>query len=461
MIFLLCFTFVLANFNTQYVTDELQIQHTDLNSSKTYLLSMILTQIPKNNYCLPLLQVIVNNQIYNDTLAYSIKADIQKVYFQSTDAITIKVSCNVLDYFQNQKNLNKTMHFNLSLHEAQQHISLPCQFPYYGQNCSLSIQQIYKEFAVTISIQNNTWFYAYAILDDDNYEIIVENGKLQFGVSIISFDKINTTTLPTFFQDFIVLDSDNDENLISLSHSKKSSNSIYIIGFYNFNPTQIQEITITITTAFQDQEFPFWAIMLLISIVIFGLILFIIILCHFRRQYKKLTQIQPALDRKVLKKYIPTQKIDSKMKQETCSVCLLQFELKEKYCLTPCKHYFHEQCLIDWTTKQANCPVCRQGLLENEIIELLEVKSNRNRETKETKIQEVIQSKENPPSQTYRDLPFLQLSSSPFRTQCKIELDSSPQGGNSPQIVQFDGSPQNLTNRNLYFQSDGIVESQN
>ncbi|CAD8085311.1 unnamed protein product [Paramecium sonneborni] len=354
------------------------------------------------------------------------------------------------------------MYFNLTLNEAKQYISPTCQFPNYGQNCSLSIQQIQKEFSVTILILNNTWFYAYTILDDDNYEIVVENENSLFGISIISFDNINITALPSFFLNFIVLKSDRDQQQISLSNTKQSSNSIYIIGLYNFNSTQIQKITITITNSIKNEEFPFWATMLLLSIVIFGLILFIIILSNFRQQYKKLTQIKPALDRKVFQKFMPTLKIDSKMISETCSVCLVQFELKEKYCQTPCQHYFHQQCLLDWTTKQANCPVCRQGLLENEIIQLLEAKSNRNRETKELNIQEAIKSKDNPPqSQTYRDLPFLQLSSSPSRTQYKIELDNSPQAGNSPQIIQFDGSPQNLTNRNLCFQSDVIVESQN
>ncbi|CAD8052957.1 unnamed protein product [Paramecium primaurelia] len=461
MIFLLCISAVLANFNTQYVTDQLEIQQTNLNSSKTYLVSMIITQLPINNYCLPLLQIIINNQTYNDSLAYSIKANIQKVYFDQTENITIKVSCNLLEYFQNQKNINKTMHFNLTLNEAKQHIQSPCQFPHYGQNCSLSIQQIQKEFSVTILILNNTWFYAYTILDNNNYEVYVQNGESLFGISIISFNKVNVTRLPSFLQNFVVLNTDNDENQISLSQTEDSQDSIYIIGLYNFNSTQIQEITITITNSFQNEEFPFWATILLISIVIFGLLLFLIILCHYRRQYKKITQIKPALDRKVLKKYMPTKKVDSKMSSDTCSVCLVQFELKEKYCQTPCNHYFHDQCLYDWTTKQANCPVCRQGLLENEINQLQEVKKNRNLQAEQLNNQESIKSKEDPPSQTYRDLPFLQLSSSPFRTQCKIELDCSPQGEHSPQIIQFDGSPQNLTNRNLYFQSDGIVESQN
>ncbi|CAD8189526.1 unnamed protein product [Paramecium octaurelia] len=462
MIFLLCISAVLASFNTQYVTDQLEIQQTNLNSSKSYLLSLIITQLPQNNYCLPLLQVIINNETHNDSLAYSIKANIQKVYFNSTDNITIKVSCNMLEYFQNQKNINKTMHFNLTMTEAKQHISQPCQFPHYGQNCSLSIQQIQKEFSVTILILNNTWFYAYTILDNDDYEIYVQNGESLFGISIISFNKENATRLPSFLQNLIVLDSyNNDENQISLPKTENSQESIYIIGLYNFNSTQIQEITITITASDKNEDFPIWATILLISIVIFGLLLFLIILCHYKRQYKKLTQIKPALDRKVLKKYMPPQKVDTKMSTDTCSVCLVQFELKEKYCKTPCNHYFHEQCLLDWTTKQANCPVCRQGLLENEINELMEVKNIRNRQVEELTIKEAIKQKDDPPSQTYRDLPFLQLSSSPFRSQCKIELDCSPQAEHSPQIIQFDGSPQNLTNRNLCFQSDGIVESQN
>ncbi|CAD8171030.1 unnamed protein product [Paramecium octaurelia] len=461
MIFLLCISSVLASFNTQYVTDQMEIQHTNLNSSRTYLLSLIITQYPKNNYCLPLLQVIMNNQIYNDSQAYSVRANVQKVYINGTESVIIKVNCNVLEYFQNQKNINKTMHFNLTLNDAKQHSSILCQFPHYGQNCSLSILQIQKEFSVTILILNSTWLYAYAILDNNDYEIIVQNGESLFGVSIVSINKLNVTVLPSFLQNFVVLEQTDEEKEIQISRTEDDQDNVYVIGLFNFNSTQIQEITITLTAGFKSEEFPFWVTMLLISIIVFGMLLLLIILLLFRRQYKKLTQIKPALDKKVIMKYMPPQKADSKMIKDTCSICLVQFELKDKFCQTPCRHVFHEQCLVDWTTKQANCPVCRQGLLEKEINELMEIKNNRNRKVKDLNIEEALKSKDDAQSQTYRNFPLLQLSSSPFRTQLKIELDCSPQAEHSPPILQFEGSPENLTNRNLCFQSDGIVESQN
>lgn len=48
---------VIATFNTNYVTDSLTLQYSTLNDSKTYLIQLIVTQFPNNNYCLPKLQI--------------------------------------------------------------------------------------------------------------------------------------------------------------------------------------------------------------------------------------------------------------------------------------------------------------------------------------------------------------------------------------------------------------------
>lgn len=41
--------------------------------------------------------------------------------------------------------------------------------------------------------------------------------------------------------------------------------------------------------------------------------------------------------------------------------------MSDKYRITPCHHLFHDQCLQDWTKKNGNCPLCRQGFKEEEI----------------------------------------------------------------------------------------------
>ncbi|XP_010427777.1 PREDICTED: RING-H2 finger protein ATL5-like isoform X1 [Camelina sativa] len=47
-----------------------------------------------------------------------------------------------------------------------------------------------------------------------------------------------------------------------------------------------------------------------------------------------------------------------------CSVCLEDFEPKETVMLTPCKHMFHEECIVPWLKSKGQCPVCRFVILK-------------------------------------------------------------------------------------------------
>ncbi|KAL4573328.1 hypothetical protein LXL04_020129 [Taraxacum kok-saghyz] len=42
-----------------------------------------------------------------------------------------------------------------------------------------------------------------------------------------------------------------------------------------------------------------------------------------------------------------------------CAVCLDDFEPGEIVTLTPCRHMFHENCIVPWVTSNGQCPVCR------------------------------------------------------------------------------------------------------
>ncbi|KAL0724687.1 hypothetical protein Bca4012_039286 [Brassica carinata] len=50
--------------------------------------------------------------------------------------------------------------------------------------------------------------------------------------------------------------------------------------------------------------------------------------------------------------------------EKRCTVCLEDFEPKETVMLTPCKHMFHEECIVPWLKSKGQCPLCRFVILK-------------------------------------------------------------------------------------------------
>ena len=46
---------------------------------------------------------------------------------------------------------------------------------------------------------------------------------------------------------------------------------------------------------------------------------------------------------------------------DTCNVCLDEFEKGEKVKMLPCRHGYHNQCIEEWLITHGNCPVCKQS----------------------------------------------------------------------------------------------------
>ncbi|CAF2173426.1 unnamed protein product [Brassica napus] len=49
--------------------------------------------------------------------------------------------------------------------------------------------------------------------------------------------------------------------------------------------------------------------------------------------------------------------------EKRCTVCLEDFEPKETVMVTPCKHMFHEECIVPWLKSKGQCPLCRFVIL--------------------------------------------------------------------------------------------------
>ncbi|EAR96199.1 RING-H2 zinc finger protein (macronuclear) [Tetrahymena thermophila SB210] len=89
-----------------------------------------------------------------------------------------------------------------------------------------------------------------------------------------------------------------------------------------------------------------------------------------RGQSNKLTieiidEFLPALSFEDIKKKAQDK---GKTLNDSCAVCLCEFENSDICRETICNHYFHKDCLEQWLKKQENCPFCRTDLQKNSLI---------------------------------------------------------------------------------------------
>ena len=59
---------------------------------------------------------------------------------------------------------------------------------------------------------------------------------------------------------------------------------------------------------------------------------------------------------KIKKNIVSLEDID---KSSTCSICLEEFNSEKEIAFLDCKHIYHMECIIEWITKDASCPLCR------------------------------------------------------------------------------------------------------
>ncbi|KAL5732161.1 RING-type E3 ubiquitin transferase [Ranunculus cassubicifolius] len=74
---------------------------------------------------------------------------------------------------------------------------------------------------------------------------------------------------------------------------------------------------------------------------------------------------------------------DSKLEHQdddgkSCAICLEDFEPREEVVTTPCKHMFHEECILRWVKSNGQCPVCRHVIIEKKKEQTRAASSNSN-----------------------------------------------------------------------------------
>ncbi|KAL4480285.1 hypothetical protein ABPG74_020801 [Tetrahymena malaccensis] len=49
---------------------------------------------------------------------------------------------------------------------------------------------------------------------------------------------------------------------------------------------------------------------------------------------------------------------------QSCAICVTPFQKGEIIRKLPCKHIFHDSCILPWFSKKSNCPNCRFDIKE-------------------------------------------------------------------------------------------------
>ncbi|CAD8069947.1 unnamed protein product [Paramecium sonneborni] len=338
-----------------------------LDSSKQYLIELIIKKFPDDQSCLPYLEVNQTfkgvTQTLNDEQGYATKQKVQQINVQG-DEIQIGVSNKKL-IFLPESNLSKEISFTITIFDSPRD-KLVCNFPSYGQDCQQDMEEIETETSTTLIVPKYSWNYVYYILDNYDYKIEAESDWASFVVALLPIDKANITILPSFQSNLFLLSQNGDSQDVKLKRQSEIQSYVFAVGVYNLNDDAA--ITLTLHQQSEDEEdsFPLWAILTIIGVFILGILISIFIICQIRKQ-AKVYEEQPKISIEILDKYMPIKQVPKHQLTETCCICLVQFLRRDQTRETPCKHFFHTNCLRDWTRKNTTCPVCRQELGEADI----------------------------------------------------------------------------------------------
>jgi E3 ubiquitin-protein ligase RNF115/126 len=51
----------------------------------------------------------------------------------------------------------------------------------------------------------------------------------------------------------------------------------------------------------------------------------------------------------------------------SCSVCKDEFEVSQNLIYLPCKHIYHDECIMPWLKERNSCPTCRFELPSEDV----------------------------------------------------------------------------------------------
>ncbi|EAS00774.1 zinc finger, C3HC4 type (RING finger) protein (macronuclear) [Tetrahymena thermophila SB210] len=299
----------------------------------------------------------------------------------------IDVNIGLYQVHTKQFGCNSQGEYNLTLQQCT------CNPGFAGMFCEFIVEELSGDVTQNAIIQPYK-YQSYKFTYNNYYNLVIElNNTATFNYFFCdqtdTEDKLQRMFIQTFQYKSLKLQYKRKQQVVPLPYNE-TINCIY----FWFKNDNVQQLELEITMKEANQTFLDQFIQILISYLFYTLIGGVFFCgCSFcivyfsSEVYKRWTkfmrrrQMEKQLPLMTYSQFKQNQNLHRNNDQNTCSICLGEYEDNDRIRVTCCRHVFHQECIEEWALKKNQCPFCREKIfifLYNSMLELLKRNTDRN-----------------------------------------------------------------------------------
>jgi uncharacterized protein YbaR (Trm112 family) len=228
-----------------------------------------------------------------------------------------------------------------------------CGENYGGTDCGISVPTISANSRIEFKISSMNWEFYRVRSEKELY--VKANVLTEYRYRLFISSEKTGEEIPTMLDAESIWFSKDDTKL---SFYVKDAGTIFIrIGVYCYAAGQCEG---NIKIEESESKHMVWVIIFSVLVGVFVVVSVPLgfVYCHRARATKKVQM--ENLSKGQMENMFP-KLLYTKDKSELCSICLDY--LYDRHCRELCcMHVFHEECIDEWASANATCPVCKQGL---------------------------------------------------------------------------------------------------
>ncbi|KAL4499135.1 hypothetical protein ABPG72_017037 [Tetrahymena utriculariae] len=285
----------------------------------------------------------------------------------------IDINIGLYQLHTKQFNCNSLGEYNFTLQQCT------CNQGFAGIFCEFNVQELTGEITENTLIQPYK-YQSYKFTYNNYYNLVIElNNTATFNYFFCdqadTEDKLQRMFIQTFVKKSLILQYKRKQQFVPLPFNE-TTNCMY----FWFKNDNVQQLQLEVTMKIANQTFLEQFIQILVSYLFYTLIGGVFFCgCSFcivyfsSEVYKKWTQF---LRKRQMETQLPLMKysqfkqneyLHRNNDQNTCSICLGEYEDNDKIRVTWCRHVFHQQCIEEWALKKNQCPFCRETIFIEQI----------------------------------------------------------------------------------------------